>query len=59
MCDLRQLIAEDGKLPIENLRLIFQGNVLHDNSGNGEDVYLKLNDGGMSLFVFSFCFVLL
>ncbi|XP_062145759.1 uncharacterized protein LOC133853757 isoform X2 [Alnus glutinosa] len=45
VCDLRQLIAEDGNLPIENLRLIFQGNVLHDNSGNGEDVYLKLNDG--------------
>ena len=59
MCDLRQLIAEDRNLPIENLRLILQGNVLQDSSGNGEDVFLKLKDGGMGLFLFSFCFVLL
>jgi len=45
VCDLRQLIAEDRNLPIENLRLILQGNVLQDNSGNGEDVFLKLKDG--------------
>lgn len=59
MCDLRQLIAEDCNLPIENLRLILQGNVLQDNSGNGEDVFLKLKDGGMGLLrvFFLFCFI--
>lgn len=45
VCDLRKLIAEDKNLPIEDLRLVLRGNVLHDRGGNGEDVYLKLNDG--------------
>lgn len=42
--DLRKLIAGNGRLPIENLRLILQGNVLHDNK-KGEDALVKFNDG--------------
>ncbi|CAN6712242.1 unnamed protein product [Malus baccata var. baccata] len=42
--DLRKLIAENGHLPIERLRLILRGNVLHD-SKSAQDVYLQLNDG--------------
>ncbi|BBH02917.1 ubiquitin family protein [Prunus dulcis] len=42
--DLRKLIAENGHLPIEKLRIILGGNVLHD-SKSGHDVYLQLSDG--------------
>ncbi|KAM1257858.1 hypothetical protein FF1_037510 [Malus domestica] len=42
--DLRKLIAENGHLPIERLRLILRGNVLHD-SKSAQDVYLQLSDG--------------
>ncbi|KAK2969528.1 hypothetical protein RJ640_029821, partial [Escallonia rubra] len=35
--DLRKLIAENGRLPIENLRLVLRGNVLHD-SKNGDNL---------------------
>ncbi|XP_057977015.1 uncharacterized protein LOC131164078 [Malania oleifera] len=42
--DLRTLIAGNGCLPIENLRLILRGDVLHDTK-NGDDVYLPLSDG--------------
>lgn len=49
MCGLRKLIGENDGLPIESMRLILQGNVLHDKSNNGEDVSLHLNDGGISL----------
>uniref|UniRef100_A0A2N9HMK5 Ubiquitin-like domain-containing protein n=1 Tax=Fagus sylvatica TaxID=28930 RepID=A0A2N9HMK5_FAGSY len=44
VCHLRKLIAENDHLPIENLRLILRGNVLHDCQ-NGDDVYLQLNNG--------------
>ncbi|KAL5550917.1 hypothetical protein UlMin_001093 [Ulmus minor] len=42
--DLRKLIAGNNHLPLENLRLILRGNVLHD-SKNGDDAYLQLSDG--------------
>lgn len=45
---LRDLIAGNKHLPIENLRLILQGDVLHD-SRNGEDACVRLNDGGMDV----------
>lgn len=45
MHDLRKLVAGNGHLPIENLRLILRGNVLHDTK-DGDDVSLQLNDGG-------------
>ncbi|KAJ9135095.1 hypothetical protein P3X46_032314 [Hevea brasiliensis] len=42
--DLRKLIAENNHLPIENLRLILRGNVLHDNR-NEDEVHLQLSNG--------------
>ncbi|XP_040988342.1 uncharacterized protein LOC121235953 [Juglans microcarpa x Juglans regia] len=45
VCDLRRLIAGNDRLPIDHLRLILRGNVLHDNDENGNHVYLRLNDG--------------
>ncbi|XP_024168632.1 uncharacterized protein LOC112175200 isoform X1 [Rosa chinensis] len=42
--DLRKLIAEKYQLPLEKLRLIMRGNVLHD-SKSGQDVNLQLKDG--------------
>lgn len=50
MHDLRKLIAENGHLPIERLRLILRGNVLHD-SKSAQDVYLQLSDGGIVLVI--------
>ncbi|OAY24412.1 hypothetical protein MANES_17G013800v8 [Manihot esculenta] len=44
VCDLRKLIAENKHLPIENLRLIFCGNVLHDKR-HEDDAHLQLNNG--------------
>lgn len=41
--DLRKLIAGNAGLPIENLRLILWGKVLHDNK-NGNDVSVQLQD---------------
>ncbi|CAO2819555.1 unnamed protein product [Amaranthus hypochondriacus] len=60
--DLRKLVAESKQLPIETLRLISRGSALHD-SKNGEDVSIKLSDGGkiigfLSIFlIFSLIFV--
>ncbi|KAG6687782.1 hypothetical protein I3842_11G090000 [Carya illinoinensis] len=45
VCDLRRLIAGNDRLPIEHLRLILRGKVLHDNDKNGNHVDLRLNDG--------------
>lgn len=42
--DLRKLVAENGRLPIENLRLILRGKVLHDGK-DGNDSFIKLCDG--------------
>ncbi|CAH1429711.1 unnamed protein product [Lactuca virosa] len=42
--DLRNLIAGNARLPLENLRLILQGNVLHDNK-YGDDISVHLNHG--------------
>ncbi|KAK3014190.1 hypothetical protein RJ639_008691 [Escallonia herrerae] len=42
--DLRKLIAENGRLPIEHLRLVLRGNVLHD-SKNGDNVSICFNNG--------------
>ncbi|KAK8481564.1 hypothetical protein V6N13_046967 [Hibiscus sabdariffa] len=42
--DLRKLIAQKNHLPVENLKLILQGKVLHDREDEDE-VYARLNDG--------------
>lgn len=42
--DLRNLIAGNGRLPLENLRLVLQGNVLHD-SKYGDDISVHFNKG--------------
>ncbi|XP_010269975.1 PREDICTED: uncharacterized protein LOC104606454 isoform X2 [Nelumbo nucifera] len=42
--DLRNLIAKDGHLPVDHLKLILRGETLHDKK-NGDDVQLQLKDG--------------
>nr|KJB51673.1 hypothetical protein B456_008G228100 [Gossypium raimondii]KJB51675.1 hypothetical protein B456_008G228100 [Gossypium raimondii] len=42
--DLRKLIAGKNRLPVENLKLISQGKVLHDREDE-DDIYIQLNDG--------------
>ncbi|KAH1115751.1 hypothetical protein J1N35_009129 [Gossypium stocksii] len=42
--DLRKLIARKNHLPVENLKLILQGKVLHD-SEDEDDSYVRFNDG--------------
>ncbi|KAL3497731.1 hypothetical protein ACH5RR_040463 [Cinchona calisaya] len=42
--DLRKLIAQNGNLPVESLKLIWRGNVLHD-SKNEDDTLIQLNNG--------------
>lgn len=42
--DLRNLIAGNGRFPLDNLRLVFQGNVLHDTK-YGDDVSVHFNNG--------------
>ncbi|KAM0061413.1 putative SAYSvFN domain-containing protein [Helianthus debilis subsp. tardiflorus] len=42
--DLRNLIAGNGRLAQENLKLVLQGNVLHD-SKYGDDVSVHFNNG--------------
>ncbi|KAJ8774455.1 hypothetical protein K2173_016901 [Erythroxylum novogranatense] len=42
--DLRKLVAESTHLPIDNLRLIWHGNVLRD-SRDDDDVHLQLSAG--------------
>ncbi|XWS62117.1 hypothetical protein CRYUN_Cryun07bG0183600 [Craigia yunnanensis] len=42
--DLRKLIAGKNRLPVENLKLILQGKVLHDREDE-DDIYIQLNDG--------------
>lgn len=39
------MIAGNRHMPIENLRLVLQGRVLHD-SENGDDEVVQLNNGG-------------
>ncbi|XP_065879003.1 uncharacterized protein [Euphorbia lathyris] len=46
--DLRKLIAEYKHLPIEHLRLILRGNVLHD-SRDEDDIQLQVNNGDVFL----------
>ncbi|KAI3781343.1 hypothetical protein L2E82_11356 [Cichorium intybus] len=41
---LRNLIAGNGRLPLENLTLILQGNVLHDSKYD-EDISVQFNNG--------------
>ncbi|KAK8537900.1 hypothetical protein V6N13_096302 [Hibiscus sabdariffa] len=42
--DLRRLIAVKNRLPVDNLKLILRGKVLHDREDE-DDVYVQLNDG--------------
>ena len=51
--DLRKLITENSHLPIDNLRLVLRGNVLHDNK-NGQDEFIQLNNGGIEFFSFHY-----
>ncbi|XP_024987139.1 uncharacterized protein LOC112522254 isoform X2 [Cynara cardunculus var. scolymus] len=48
--DLRNLISANGRLPLENLRLILQGNVLHD-SKYGDDISVHFNNGDTLIVV--------
>lgn len=45
---MRKLVAENRHLPIENLRLILRGNVLHDSRDEDD---IRLNNGGTRLFI--------
>ncbi|KAH6816884.1 ubiquitin family protein [Perilla frutescens var. frutescens] len=42
--ELRKLIAGTTHLPLENMTLVFHGNVLHDST-NGEDSLVQLHEG--------------
>ncbi|XP_022732068.1 uncharacterized protein LOC111286398 [Durio zibethinus] len=42
--DLRKLIAGKNRLPVENMKLILQGKVLHEHEDE-DDIYIQLNDG--------------
>ncbi|KAH6817996.1 ubiquitin family protein [Perilla frutescens var. frutescens] len=42
--ELRKLIAGTTQLPLENMTLVFRGNVLHDST-NGEDSLVQLHEG--------------
>lgn len=46
--ELRKLIAGTSHLPLENLSLVFQGNVLQD-SIKGEDALVQFHEGGMRI----------
>ncbi|KAK8658004.1 hypothetical protein V6N13_036220 [Hibiscus sabdariffa] len=41
--DLRKLIAGKNRLPVDNLKLILRGKVLHDREDE-DDIYVQLND---------------
>lgn len=45
------MIAGNRHMPIENLRLVLRGHVLHDNE-NGDDIAIQLNNGGPIFFDF-------
>lgn len=45
VAELRKLIAGTTHLPLENMTLVFRGNVLHDST-NGEDLLVQLNERG-------------
>ncbi|KAI3469044.1 hypothetical protein Pfo_025707 [Paulownia fortunei] len=42
--ELRKLIAGTSHLPLENMTLVFRGNVLHDST-DGDDLLVQLHDG--------------
>lgn len=42
--DLRKLVAGKNGLPVENLKLVLRGKVLHDREDE-DDIYIQLNDG--------------
>ncbi|XVF52393.1 hypothetical protein PTKIN_Ptkin05aG0014700 [Pterospermum kingtungense] len=42
--DLRKLVAGRNRLPVENLKLILRGKVLHDRE-DADDIFIQLNDG--------------
>lgn len=44
VAELRKLIAGTTHLPLENMTLVFRGNVLHDST-NGEDSSVQLHEG--------------
>lgn len=48
--ELRKLIAGTTQLPLENMTLVFRGNVLHDST-NGEDSSVQLHEGGTLNFL--------
>lgn len=42
------MVAERNRLPVENLKLILRGKVLHDREDE-DDIYIQLSDGGIDL----------
>lgn len=42
---MRNAIAEKGKFPVENLRMILRGKALQDEE-DGDDLYVTLKDEG-------------
>lgn len=53
--ELRRLIAGTSHKPIEEIKLIFRGNVLSDNA-NGDDLSVQFQNGGLSMV--SNCYLL-
>ncbi|KAF3649575.1 putative protein ABCI7, chloroplastic-like [Capsicum annuum] len=49
--ELRKMIAGNRNMPIENLKLVLRGNVLHD-SENGDDKVVQLNNGDSLIVAF-------
>lgn len=43
--DLRNAIAEKGRFPVANLRMILRGKALQDEE-DGDDLYVTLKDEG-------------
>jgi hypothetical protein len=48
--ELRKLIAGNGRLPVDNLKLILRGNVLLDTK-NGDQVYIQFKNGDSLIVV--------
>lgn len=46
--ELRKLIAGTSHLPLNSMRLVCRGNVLHDST-DGDDLFVQLQDGGMNI----------
>ncbi|KAG6411560.1 hypothetical protein SASPL_129643 [Salvia splendens] len=52
--ELRKLISGTTDLPLENMTLVFRGNVLHDST-NGEDSFVQLHEREAWFALYSTC----